>query len=173
MSKNILVESLERRMRHSMIRLLEEFDKRFSESDNGNLFKIDIKHTMNDMIRASRDELNDYDIIYKPIKIRPDNTLSMTTQFMESIQRVEFSTVDISFKIIADKTKVKVLDALRKEINAGITFLDDNEKVVYIVAGINDCISSLPFLDRYRFVPSVRAEYVKWRSRLVYLYVRS
>jgi len=156
-----------------MVRLLEEFDKRFSESDDGNLFKVDLKHAMNDMMRASRDELNDYDIEYRPMRIRSDNTLSMTIEFMESIRLVKFTLEPIGLTIVADKEKARVLEALRGELGVGATFLDEDGRAVYAVSGVRDCVSVLPFLDKYRLVPAVRAEYVKWRTSLVYSYTRS
>lgn len=172
-SKRVLTNSLDRRMKHVMVRLLEEFDKRFRETDDGNLFKIDLKHAMNDMMRASRDEINDYDVEYRPVRVRADNTLSMTKDFMESIECLEFFEEPISFRIEASKDKAKVLEALRSELGVGVTLLDDNDKAVYAVHGVRDCLATLPFLDKYRLTPNVRAQYVQWRSHLVYSYSRS
>lgn len=172
-SKRVLANSLERRMKHVMVRMLTEFDKRFRETEDGNLFKIDFKHAMNDMIRASRDEINDYDIEYKPVRLRDDNVLSVTKEFMESIELVEFGSDPVSFRITANRSMAKVLEALRNELDVGVTFLEDDDKVVYAVCGVRDCLSSLPFLDKYRLTANVREQYVQWRSRLVYYYSRS
>lgn len=172
-SKKVLATSLERRMKHVMVRMLGEFDRRFADTSDGNLFKVDFKHAMNDMIRATRDEINDYDIEYRPVRLNADNTLSMTKEFMESIECVSFVDDPVGFRIEADKTRAKVLEALRSELGVGATLLDDNGKAVYVVSGVRDCLRLLPFLDRYRLTPDVREQYVRWRSSLVYSYSRS
>lgn len=171
-SRKVLSSSIERRMKHVMVRMLGEFDKRFPDTDAGNLFKVDLKHAMNDMIRASRDEINDYDVEYRPVRLRPDNTLSITREFIQSIECVSFSDTPISLAIMADKSKAKVLDALRNELDVGITYIS-GDQIVFKVCGIRDCLLTLPFLDKYRLTPDVRDQYVKWRSNLVYSYIGS
>lgn len=176
-SKQVLTSSIERRQRHIMVRLMNEFEKRFPEmamSNPGNLFKIDIKHMMNDAIRATRDEINDYDVEYRPLRVREDNTLSMTKEFMETIECIEFEWEDRTFlQITADKSRAKILEALRIELGVGVTSLNDDGKVVYVVAGVEDCLETLPFFDRYRLAAMVRDQYVSWREHLVYSYSRS
>lgn len=180
-SKRELTNSIERRQRHIMVRLLTEFEGRFqdvAETARGNLFRVDIKHMMNDMMRATRDEIGDYEVEYRPLRIRHDNTLSVTKEFMETIECIEFGqdtpmTMTGSFlKITADKSRAKILDAMRRELGVGVTSLNDG-KVVYMVAGMTDCLRTLPFLDQYRLAAMVRDQYVSWRKHLVYSYSRS
>lgn len=177
-AKDILSSSLEKRLRHAMVQTLNEFDDRFddlSDSDRGRLFKIDLKNMFNDIIRANRDELVDYDITYRPIRLRPDNILYTTNQFMEAIEVIEFSpneTENPWFRIYADPSKITIFDAIRDEFKVGVSMFENN-KITYNVCGITDCLKILPFLDRYKLLSSVRQKYNVWRDNLVHLYTRS
>ena len=63
-SRDQLTKSLDRRIRHLMIRSLEKFEDRFPDLDDtreGQIYKGDIRNAFNDVIRAQRDELREYD----------------------------------------------------------------------------------------------------------------
>lgn len=169
--KDVLVSSLERRMRHVMVRLLDEFDKRFDDTSVGHLYKIDIKNAINDLIRANNDELNDYDIVYRPVRLRNDNVLSCTKTFMESVEKLTFSKEPLWLKIQTVPAKLNILESIRTEFKTGICYLDDKQNAIFATAGLEDCIKMLPFLDRYNLVASVGKNYADWRDHLVHLYI--
>jgi len=175
-SRDQLSKSLDRRVRHLMIRTLERFEDSFEDLENtrdGQIFKGDIKNSFNDVMRAQRDELRDYEIEYRPLKLNTDNTLATTRTFIETVQKVDFGFHDdIPFVAFhASNEHGKVLDAIRSELTVGVIFINDDKNLILEIAGVEDCINRvLPIMDRYRFHPEVRIKYKEWRGELVKQY---
>lgn len=175
-----LSKSLDRRVRHLMIKTLETFEAAFPEianSSDGQRYKSGLRTIFNDMMRAQRDELLDYEIEYRPLRLSDDNILAITQTFMQSVQKIEFGFIgsdDKPFMLIyAAGDKLKVLDALRSELNAGVVYLDKTGVAVLTVVGVSSCVNSvLPVMDRYRMHTDVREKYKAWREELVKLYRR-
>jgi len=173
-SRDQLIRSMERRTRHLMIQTLQGFEERFSDiedTSDGQKFKAVIRTAFNDVMRAQRDELYDYDLEYRPMRADDDNILSVTKTFLETVQRIEFGLSDFPFfKIYGAKDRHKVLNAIRTEFNAGVVY-DSGDGLVLEIVGINDCVNSvLPIMDRYRLHAGVREDYREWREELVKLY---
>jgi len=188
-SRDQLSKSLDRRIRHLMIRTLERFEDVFPDIDRtreGQVFKGDIRTIFNDVLRAQRDELRDYEVEYRPLKLTHDNVLAMTQTFMQAVQGVNFgfteettlSTNSVPFMAIyASHDKAKVLDALRAEMGTGVisnrTSTLDGEGLMLQIVGVQSCIDSvLPIMDRYRLHADVRSKYQDWRSEVVKAYRR-
>lgn len=180
-SHDQLSKSLDRRVRHLMIKTLETFEEAFpniADGADGQRYKSGLRTVFNDMMRAQRDELLDYEVEYRPLRLSDDNILAITQTFMQSVQKVDFGFTpapDLTpfMFIYAANDKVKVLDALRAELAAGVVFLDKAGFAVLAVVGITPCVDSvLPIMDRYRMHTDVREKYKAWREELVKLYRR-
>jgi hypothetical protein len=176
-SKDVLTESLERRMKHIMVQLLNQFDERFPdlrEDQQGRLFKFDIKNQFNDAIRATRDEIRDYDIEYRPIRFNPDNTLSVTKAFIEGVQHIYFNSISPGIKILAafSPDNCRILEAIRRELGTGIVYSSmDNKTVTFSVNGLENCIDAvIPFMDLYKLLSPVQSEYTAWRNIVIGVY---
>ena len=94
-SQVFLSESIERRIKHLMIQTLNKFENNFTnlkDDHNGILYRNDIKNSFNDVIRATRDEIRDYEIEYRPMKLRENNILSLTKTFFETVKKIEFTS---------------------------------------------------------------------------------
>lgn len=180
-SRDQLSKSLDRRIRHLMIRTLERFEDAFPSQDDsreGHIFKGDLRNMFNDVLRAQRDELHDYEIEYRPLRLSDDNVLAMTPTFLQSVQAVEFEIeTDVpSISIYASQEHAKVLDAVRSEFGTGVIHAEPKRQgtglyLVLEIAGVQSCVDSvLPIMDRYRLHPDVRAKYQAWRSKVVKLY---
>ena len=175
-SRDQLTKSLDRRIRHLMIRTLERFEDTFPDLDDtkeGQIFKGDIRNAFNDVLRAQRDEVRDYEVDYRPLRMNEDNTLSMTQTFMQTVQRVVFEIrSEPSVSIYSHIDKSNVLEAIRSEIGTGVIYEQDGTLVLEIV-GVESCINSvIPIMDRYRLHADVRARYKDWRGQVVKLYRR-
>lgn len=175
-SQEQLTKSLDRRIRHLMIETLQKFEDNFPNLDNsreGQLYKSSLRTSFNDVIRAQRDEIRDYEVEYCPLRLTDDNTIVMTQTFMESIQKVDFGFKDRVpyFAIYADKEKAKVLNALRRELDAGVIFIENDSIAVLQIVGITSCVDSvLNVMDRYRLHADVRERYRIWRDEVVKIY---
>jgi hypothetical protein len=175
-SRDQLSKSLDRRIKYLMIRTLEKFEDVFPDLDNtreGGIFKGDIRNSFNDVMRAQRDELRDYDIEYRPLHMTDDNTLAITQTFMSTIQKVGFGTIGDKPYIIfyASEESRKVLDALRNEIGAGVITESEEDGLTLEIIGLFDCINSvLPIMDRYRLHANVDSSYNEWRDEVVRIY---
>ena len=171
-SREQLTKSLDRRIKHLMIRVLERFEESFPDMDSqrsGQVFKSDIRTIFNDVIRAQRDELRDYDVDYRPLKMTDDSVLAMTQTFMETVRRIEFDDKP-SIRFYAESARRRVLDALRNELGAGVIINIDDGLVLEIV-GTTSCVNCvLPIMDRYRLHGGVSPNYSEWRSKVVTLY---
>lgn len=176
-SRDQLSKSLDRRIKHLMIRTLECFEDTFPDVDDtreGGIFKGNLRNMFNDVLRAQREELREYEIEYRPLRMTNDNVLAMTQGFMQSVHRVAMTIDDDipSIKIYASKEYSKVLEAVRSEFDAGVIYADNDDLVLEIV-GVQSCVDSvLSIMDRYRLHASVRAEYKTWRDEVVRLYRR-
>jgi len=176
-SQEQLSKSVERRIRHLMIRTLEGFEDSFADLEDtreGQSFKAHIRNMFNDAIRAQRDEIRDYSVDYRPLRLTDDNTLAVTQTFMQSVQRIDMDTEQETprIRIYADPDNARVIDALRSEFDAGATYMQDGVLVLEIV-GVETCVNSvLPIMDRYRLHASVRSQYEDWREQVVKLYRR-
>jgi len=172
-SHQLLSSSFERRLKHLMVQLLTKFETEFyniKDTQKGSLFRHDLKTAVNDVIRASRDELRDYQVEYRPLRIGDDNRLCMTAEFISSIKQIEF-TDKPSIKIKASKDKIKILNALREELGCGILYYLSDAAILEIV-GLNECINKVvPIMDNYTFNSAVRAKYTDWRYDLVNQYI--
>lgn len=178
LSLDQLNKSLERRVKHLMIQNLEQFENLFPEQDNtrsGQIFKSNIRTSFNDVIRAQRDELLDYEIEYRPLRITENNTLAMTQTFLQTVQKIDFGFKKNNvpyIRIYSDKDHIKVLDAIRLEFGAGVLWQHQNEdKVVLEIVGVQPCIDYvLPILDKYSLHNVVRSLYKQWRDKVVEVY---
>lgn len=175
-SRDQLSKSLDRRVRHLMIRTLERFESAFPDIDKtreGQVFKGDIRTMFNDALRAQRDELNDYEIEYRPLRVTSDNTLAMTPTFLQTVQKVDFGFKpggDPFVSIYASLDKANVLDALRIEMQHGLLYSQD-DIIILTIVGLEECVFSvLPLLDKYRLHPDVRKQYLAWRQDVTKLY---
>lgn len=171
-SREQLTKSLDRRIRHLMIRILEKFEDRFPDIDDtreGQIFKGDIRNAFNDVIRAQRDELRDYDVDYRPLKLGDDNVLAMTQTFMKTVQHIEFDDKP-SIRFYAGIDHRRVLEALRSELGAGIIIENEDDLVLEIV-GVDSCVNSvLCVMDRYRLHSNISPQYKEWRATVAKLY---
>lgn len=166
--RDILFTSMERRLRHVMKRVLDEYDARHESSRLGDIFKGDIKNMLNDMIRATRSECSDYDVTYRPVRIGPEG-LNLTRTFLQALEVIDFTDTP-SVRFMASEEKKSVLQSLRDEMGVGVLYRE-GEKYVCEVVGANDCVNgALPFLDRYRLHRSVVDQYRGWRERVVAAY---
>lgn len=176
-SRDQLSKSLDRRVKHLMIKTLERFEDSFPDLDNtreGQVFKGDLRTSFNDVLRAQRDELLDYEIDYRPLRMDDNNTLSMTQTFMRSVQRVTFDVISgvPSVKIYTSMDRRNVLTAVRAEFDTGVIY-EDNGDIVLEIVGVKSCVDSVfMIMDRYSLHSSVRAEYLHWRSKVVEAYRR-
>jgi len=88
------------------------------------------------------------------------------------VQKIEFGFNDIIpyFKIYASQDRLKILDALRNELDAGVLFVENDSAILQVV-GLRACVDCvLPCFDRYRFHDSVRLQYKQWRQDVVKSY---
>ncbi len=163
---------MDRRVKHLMIRVLEKFEDRFpdlDESREGQIFKGDLRNAFNDVIRCQRDEIRDYDVDYRPLKLTDDNILAMTQTFMSAVQKVDFDDKP-SIRFYAGIDHGRVLEALKNELGVGVTYEHD-DGVVLEICGVRDCVSSvLTLMDKYRLHPSVRSKYLTWRLNVIEAY---
>lgn len=125
----------------------------------------------NDVIRAQRDELREYQVDYRPLKLTDDNILAMTRTFMETVQKIEFIIgKSPSIRIYSGTDKGGVLEAIRAEFGTGVLYMS-GESVVLEIVGVQSCVDCvLPIMDRYRLHEAKRAEYRSWRQEVVRAY---
>lgn len=158
-----------------MIQTLQRFEDTFPDVDNtrqGGIFKTDLRNMFNDAIRAQRDELNDYEVEYRPLRITDSGTLAMTQSFMQTVQKIEF-TDRPSIRIYASSDKAKILDALRIELGAGLLYTLE-EFIILEVCSVQECVSSvIPMMDKYSLHQTIRKQYLDWRSNLVKMYTQA
>lgn len=171
-----LSKSIERRSRHLMIQTLQKFEDAFPDVDNtrqGGIFKTELRNMFNDVIRAQRDELNDYEIEYRPLRMTDNGTLAMTQSFMQTVQKVEFGfRNNVPFlKIFSSQDHARVLDAIRIEFDTGVLYNTSDNEIVLEIVGINECVNSvLSCMDRYRLHDKTISAYRAWRSKVVTAY---
>lgn len=174
-SRDQLLKSSERRLRFMMIRTLESFERRFDDiedSKDGKLFKNDVRNMFNDAMRAQRDELYDYEVDYRPLKVGDDSSLILSRSFLESVRAIDFSIFDgkPSMRIFASEDKHKILSAVRQEFGAGVIYKRD-DKLILEIAGTQDCANCVLFImDKYRLSDQVREKYKNWREEVVKYY---
>ncbi len=175
-SHQTLSTSMTRRVYNLMTRTLSNFDRNFNfvEVETAENFKHDLKNSFNDVIRAMRDELEDYDIDYRPFRYREDNIVAITTTFMSTVQKIEFTNKP-SIKIYSSIEKVRVLDAVRNEFGTGVLYIDDSNpnSIILEIVGLKPCIDIvIPIMDKYKLHTSVKDIYVNWRESLVKQYIK-
>jgi hypothetical protein len=178
-SKDQLVKSQERRIRSLMVRTLEKFESAYpgvQHTKDAKVFKGDLRTIFNDVIRAQRDELTDYEVDFRPLRVTDDNTISITRTFMQTVQKIEFGYTSATsrpfIKIYADQDHKNSLEAIHREFGGGVIYSDKSGLTLEIV-GAEDCIKCvLPIMDRYRLHDSVRVGYREWRKNVVDEYRR-
>ena len=173
-SKELLVKSSARRVQHLMVRTLEKFECAFphlQQGREGKIFKADLRNMFNDVIRAQRDELNDYDVEYRPLRVDDANTLAMTRTFMQTVKKVEFGMREEPYmKLFGASDRWKVLNAIRYEFGTGVVLTEDEACVLEIV-GTQSCVDHvIPIMDKYHLDESVRPRYRTWRAGVVERY---
>lgn len=175
-SSDQLNKSLERRSRHLMIQTLQKFEDAFPDVDQtrqGQIFKTELRNMFNDVIRAQRDELNDYEIEYRPLRITDSGALAMTQSFMQTVQKVDFGfRANVPYlKIFSSQDHARVLDAIRIEFGVGVLYLNTENEMVLEIVGIDACVNSvLSCMDRYRLHDKTVNVYRSWRSEVVKAY---
>ncbi len=171
-AKQVLKTSAQRRHKHLMIQLLRSFEEIFAPLQSGReagIFKVGIRNAVNEASRASGDELDEYDIIHRPIRLTDDNILSVTRLFMESIEGVEFIEEPFGIRVTASKGNARQLEALRSEIGIGIVYMKDDH-AIYEAVGTEACVDHIiPVFDKYRLVN--RSSYLQWRQKVQGVYL--
>jgi len=175
-SREQLSKSLDRRVKHLMIRTLEKFEDTFPDLDDtreGRIFKGDIRNAFNDVMRAQRDEIRDYDVEYRPLQLTDDNILAITQTFLRTVQKVDFGFTEDEnpyVEFYGNSESMSVLNALRAEMDAGI-LLNSKDGWSLLIAGTATVVNSvLPIMDRYRLHGSVAPKYGEWRNEVVRVY---
>jgi hypothetical protein len=173
-SREQLLKSSERRIKHLMVQTLTKFEDRFNDlanSNYGEIFKADLRNAFNDAIRAQRDELYDYQIEYRPLKFNQDNTIIATKSFLNTVQNIEFiNDARPGIKMLATVEDARVLDAIRNEMGVGVLYNVQNG-IIFEIRGLEDSINCvLPLLDRCKFNEGVRQKYLNWRKTVVLQY---
>lgn len=176
-SRDQLTKSVNRRIKHLMIRVLEKFEDKFPDletTQDGQVFKGDLRNAFNDVIRAQTDELRDYDVEYRPLHLTDDNVLAVTQTFMKSVQKIDFGFSELDgvpyVEIYGGEGTTNVLSALRKEMEAGVLLFAETGSNL-LIAGTDTIVNSvLPILDRYRLHMGVTPKYQEWREQVVKLY---
>ena len=160
-----------------MISTLEKFEDMFPDLNNGReggIFKAYIRTAFNDVIRAQRDELIDYEIDYRPLRLTDDNILAMTQTLMSTVQRIEFDFRDEPYVKIycSGLGNRRVLDAVRAEMGTGI-ITEEGDMILLEIIGVQSCVDCvLPIMDKYRLHADVRPKYSKWRTEVIERYRR-
>lgn len=171
-----LSKSMDRRVRHLMVQTLQQFEDAFPDVDDtreGQLFKANLRNMFNDVMRAQRDELNDYEIEYRPLRLTDSGTLAMTQSFMQTVQKVDFGfRANVPFlKIYANLTNARVLEAIRHEFGAGVLYQDGSDAIILEIVGIKTCGECvLILMDKYRLHDKTGTAYREWRSKVVKVY---
>jgi hypothetical protein len=176
-SKQQLSRNGERRIKSLMVRILNKFETSYPNIQHvrdAAVFKGDVKTMCNDVIRAYRDELNDYKIDYRPLRVTNEDRLAMTRTFLDTVQRVTFgftSETNKPFvKIYASKDNLDVLRGVRSEFSVGVIYTEDSSVILAIV-GLEDCVNCvLPIMDRYNLHSTVQEGYKNWRQEVVNSY---
>jgi hypothetical protein len=155
--------------------MLEKFEDTFPDLENtkqGRIYKTDIRNAFNDVMRAQRDEIRDYHVEYRPLQLTDDNTLAITQTFMQSVQKVDFGSKGKNPYIIiyAGLDNIKVLEALRLEIGAGVVTKSEDEGALEIIGTVSCVNCVLPIMDRYRLHLKVDKDYKEWRNLVVNFY---
>lgn len=178
-SQEQLSKSVERRIRHLMIRTLEGFEDSFADLEDtrdGQSYKAHIRNMFNDAIRAQRDELRDYSVDYRPLRLTDDNTLAVTQTFMQSVQRIDMDIEDSvpRIRFYASSKNRKVIDALRSELDSGVIYSIEEDEWTLEICGVRDCASSvLLMMDKYRLHSNVHQRYILWKEKVINLYQKS
>lgn len=171
-----LSKSIERRSRNLMIKTLEKFENAFPDVDStrhGQIFKTDLRNMFNDVIRAQRDELYDYEVEYRPLRLSDNGTLAMTQAFMQTVQKIDFGFRDKVpyLKIYSGIDHARVLDAIRIEFDAGVLYHLDDGSIVLEIVGTKTCAECvLVLMDKYRLHDKTISAYRSWRSEVVKAY---
>jgi|SRR5689334_22303421 len=174
-SSDQLSKSLERRSSHLMIQTLQKFENMFPDVDStrqGQVFKTELRNMFNDVIRAQRDELRDYEVEYRPLRLE-SGSLIVTQPFMQTVQKIDFGfRGKVPFlKIYSDVQHARVLDAVRIEFDAGILYSLDEGGIVLEIVGTKTCAESvLVLMDKYRLHDKTISAYRSWRSEVVKAY---
>jgi hypothetical protein len=156
-----------------MVTTLSKFEDAYPDlqrQDDARRFKGTVRTVFNEAIRATSDELTDYEIDFRPLRVT-DSAITLTRTFMETVQKVDFTLLnDVPcIEIHAGLNKVSVLNAIRAELEGGIVYKND-EDLVLSIAGVDDCVEVIPAFDKYRMLPDVRERYRDWRENVVKLY---
>lgn len=174
-SRDQLIRSAERRVKHLMIQALEGFENRFEDIENtrdGQMYKASLRTAFNDAMRAQRDELYDYDVEYRPLRADVDgSTVSVTRTFLETVQKIDFGFTERPYiKIYGAPDRQRVIQSVRGEFAQGIVY-DEDDAVVLEIVGIEPCVNCvLPIMDKYRLHAGVREKYLAWKDELIKIY---
>lgn len=169
-SRDQLIKSQDRRLKHLMIRILEGFENyREIETQEDLKYKAQIRTIFNDVIRAQREELREYEVEYCPLKVTNENTVIFTNQFLNNVHQIHygFRAQKPYISIYGD---IRTLEALRAQFSSGVIFMEETKSVLEIV-GLDNCINSvLPHIDKYLLASGSRLDYKKWRLEVIGIY---
>lgn len=177
-SREQLSKSQTRRIGSLMVRTLQRFEDTFpsfANSREGKIYKGDLKGMFNDVIRAARDELTDYVVEYRPLRLTENNTLIMSRTFLQTAKVIDFSFTangEPSITFRASQDKLPILEAMRTEFGTGVVFnLANEDSAVLQIVGTEACVNCvLSVMDKYRVHQDLRDKYREWRQAVVERY---
>lgn len=171
MSKNQLVENVSRRIKNVYKTALIEFEKQFPNLVNSkewSIARFNILTVGNDSIRATQQELDDYENGVNTFSVRETETstyVKQSPEFVGLLKNTIFNMESIIF--IADGPKQeKCLSLLHKELDFSLINVEDNIVKLFL-CGLDACVGNLDILDYLLWPsPDTKREYITWRKRI-------
>lgn len=166
-SKHI-IDKIERRIKFLSAKMFELIERRMPEVTEFCEWpstRNDILDLMNQVLRGNKKDLEDCDIVYRPLAISDDGKrIRISIKVIDLMRNIELQSDPFSLSLKSSVGEKDVVDSIRNELKCGLTAMEAN-KYIYYVKG-EDCVKLLPVLDRLTLLPDIKRQYVEWRDKL-------
>lgn len=132
----------------------------------------DILDLMNQVLRGNKKDLEDCDIVYRPLAVSRDGQhIRVSVKVLDLLRHLEFNSDPFSLSLQSPMSEKEVIDSICTELSCGLTAMQAN-KYIYYVKG-TDCVKLLPVFDRLTMQPGVKKKYLEWKERLSKWYLEN
>lgn len=167
-----IAKNIDRRFNSGLAIVLSAFERNFPQetnSDMGMKFKGLVKNTINDCVRACRDELLDSSGVDSS-----ESAIKFSGEMAALLPKIDFifNSNGRSMMLRTPKENSKIIHKIFEEIECGIVHYANGE-CNYVISGIDSLVNyAIPFFDNFPFVGNQRTCYQEWRHWVVAFYER-
>lgn len=166
MVQNKFLKSVENRTKFLYAKIFETIENEMPEvTKNGKWSKVrnTILDISNNILRANREDSNDYEIRYKAFSVGREknfDNVHFSPQVLNIFRNISFGNEPPFIRLTSTLKDAHVLDSICEELEVGKIYQKD-DLFCYVIEG-DECMQVLNVFDKVPYLPKIRSAFNEW-----------